>query len=236
MNPISRRRFLGGTAAFACVSLIGACSKSKSSTGTSSPAEEPTSTTTGDSVPAGEVGVPPSIEATTSTPTTFAPQTTLPAPPSTAPAAPGDVMGTLDVPGLGTFDIVESEADQNGLIVEESLNVAGVAHHAGTTPLGERGVTVIAGHRTSGTAPFNKIDRIALGDVLTVTTAAGFVVKYKVVDAKVVAANDDAAVAEVLDNAVGYGSDSRLNLYSCSKADGAPTSTAFRYVVFAIRV
>jgi len=55
----------------------------------------------------------------------------------------------------------------------------------GTALPGQPGNAVISGHRTTYGAPFHDLDRVAAGDLVTVTTVTGTHV-YQVVEARVV--------------------------------------------------
>lgn len=112
---------------------------------------EPPSTTT-----------PPTSDPTATT-TTAAPVT---APVDLAPLAPGDVVGNISIPDIGAdFYIVEG-TDLHWL--EE-----GPGHFVNTPLPGQPGNSAIAGHRTTYKAPFNRIDELVPGDLISVTTLQG---------------------------------------------------------------
>jgi len=146
-------------------------------------------------------------------------------------------LGTLSSPVLGRpIAVYEGvPTTKPTLITAASLDVPGAAHVPQTAQPGALGVAVIAAHRTTWPRPFYRLDKLAVGDHLTYTDAGGAATIFRVVETKVVL-NDEAAFAEVMTNEVRYGSDSRLTLYACSRANGRPTSTRYRLVVFAVKV
>lgn len=108
---------------------------------------------------------------TTTLPSEGAAGTTTTAPPVTAPAdlpplAPGDVVGNISIPQIGAdFYIVEG-TDLRWL-------QEGPGHFTNTPLPGQPGNSAIAGHRTTYKAPFNRIDELVPGDLITVTTLQG---------------------------------------------------------------
>jgi sortase A len=90
----------------------------------------------------------------------------------------GDAVGRIRIPaasvdwtvveGVGTADLRR-----------------GAGHMPGTALPGQPGNAVISGHRTTYGAPFHNLDRVAPGDLVTVTTVTGTHV-YQVVEARVV--------------------------------------------------
>ncbi|MBU6330354.1 MAG: class E sortase [Acidobacteria bacterium] len=91
--------------------------------------------------------------------------------PATAPTdlpipEPGDPIGRIQIPRIDVDFIMVQSVDlrylQNG------------PGHFPQTPLpGQPGNSAFAGHRTTYKAPFNRIDELAPGDVITVTTLQG---------------------------------------------------------------
>lgn len=77
--------------------------------------------------------------------------------------ARGKALTRVEVPRLG-IDVVVVE----GTTPEALRNGAG--HYEDTAYPGERGNASIAGHRTTYGAPFNRIDELAPGDVIILTT------------------------------------------------------------------
>jgi sortase A len=132
--------------------------------------------------------------APTAAPTTAAPPTTLP-----ALLSQGDAAAVIDIPKIGLDEVVVE-----GVGVEELKK--GVGHYPDTKMPGEKGNAALAGHRTTYGHPFNRIDELAPGDEITVTTRAG-TFKYGVMEKKVVTPE----TVSVLDDT----SDDRLTLTTC---------------------
>jgi sortase A len=94
------------------------------------------------------------------------------------PPPDGDAVGRIRIPvasvdwtvveGVGTADLRR-----------------GAGHMPGTALPGQPGNAVISGHRTTYGAPFHNLDRLAPGDLITVTTITG-THAYQVVEARVV--------------------------------------------------
>ena len=82
----------------------------------------------------------------------------------------------------------------------------GPGHYPGTRMPGELGNSAIAGHRTTYGAPFNRLDELAPGDPIEVTTLSG-VFRYEVTEQLIV----DPDSVEVLDDT----DDGRLTLTTC---------------------
>lgn len=116
-------------------------------------------------------------QARSTTTTTAAPTTTIDpgAPPPTLapvaggelpPAVPGDPLGIIRIEKIGVdFQIVEGVA--LGFLTE------GPGHFPSTPFPGQAGNAALAGHRTTWAAPFNRIDELVPGDVITVETVQG---------------------------------------------------------------
>ena len=111
----------------------------------------------------------PTTSAAATTTTTTAPPATLPVP------ALGDPVARLEAPSIGLDWIVVS-----GVGVDELKK--GPGHYPDTPLPGQGGNVGIAGHRTTYGAPFFRIDELAPGDdvILTSTTGDRFV--YKVTE------------------------------------------------------
>ena len=117
-----------------------------------------------------------SATTTTSAPTTTAPPrpgVTMTIPPSTVPALPDEVL-----PGLGqAAGRIEIPAIGVDWIFVEGVTSAdlkkGPGHYPDTPMPGQAGNAAIAGHRTTYGAPFNRIDELAPGDEIIVTTVQG---------------------------------------------------------------
>lgn len=82
----------------------------------------------------------------------------------------------------------------------------GPGHYPGTSYPGEKGNTVISGHRITYGEPFARLDQVVNGDLIRVSTAAG-TFEYQVVEKKIVAPNAMAVVQSF--------DDERLTLTTC---------------------
>ncbi len=79
---------------------------------------------------------------------------------------PGDPIGRIEIPRIGVdFVMVQS--------VELKYLQNGPGHFPQTPLPGQPGNSAFAGHRTTYKAPFNRIDELSPGDVITVTTLQG---------------------------------------------------------------
>lgn len=95
-----------------------------------------------------------------------------------APPPDGDALGRIRIPAAGVdWTVVEG--------VGPADLRRGAGHMPGTALPGQPGNAVISGHRTTYGAPFHNLDRVAAGDLITVTTITGTHV-FQVVEALVV--------------------------------------------------
>ena len=123
-------------------------------------------------------------------------------PPGEAPAPPpeGEAVAIIKIPKIG----VEKA-------VVEGVGVAdlkkGPGHYPGTPMPGQKGNASIAGHRTTYGAPFYRLDEMAAGDPILVTTREGDF-RYEVTELKVVTPRQTEVLAET--------ADSRLTLTTCN--------------------
>ncbi|CAB4323608.1 MAG: sortase [Actinobacteria bacterium] len=79
---------------------------------------------------------------------------------------PGDPIGRIEIPRIGVdFIMVQS--------VELKYLQNGPGHFPQTPLPGQPGNSAFAGHRTTYKAPFNRIDELSPGDIITVTTLQG---------------------------------------------------------------
>ena len=79
---------------------------------------------------------------------------------------PGDPIGIIDIPRIGSnFVFVEG--------VDLKYLSEGPGHFPGTPLPGQAGNAAIAGHRTTYKAPFNRIDELQPGDEIFITTLQG---------------------------------------------------------------
>ncbi|MEN8041396.1 MAG: class E sortase [Actinomycetota bacterium] len=97
--------------------------------------------------------------------------------------ASGTVLGSIRIPAIGLDETVRSG-------VAMAVIDQGVAHWSGTSLPGGAGNVVLAGHRTTNTRPFNKLDLLEVGDLVYMTDGTGFDVMYRVSSAYVVDPND----------------------------------------------
>jgi sortase A len=91
--------------------------------------------------------------------------------PATAPTdlpipEPGDPIGRIQIPAIGVDFIMVQSVDLKYL-------QTGPGHFPQTPLPGQPGNSAFAGHRTTYLAPFNRIDELVPGDLITVTTLQG---------------------------------------------------------------
>ena len=84
--------------------------------------------------------------------------------PAAQPAA-GAALGRVEIPRLGLSAPLYQGTTATVL-------ARGPGHYSGTALPGERRTIGIAGHRTTHTRPFARINRLRAGDRLTITTTA----------------------------------------------------------------
>lgn len=111
----------------------------------------------------------PASTTTTTAATSGGPGATI-APPAPATSIPapeaGQPIGQITIPRIGAdFYMVEG--------VELRYLQEGPGHFPGTPLPGQAGNAAVAGHRTTYKAPFNRIDELAPGDPITITTLQG---------------------------------------------------------------
>lgn len=98
---------------------------------------------------------------------------------ASGPTSPGDVVGWIEIPRIGLSAPVVEMANVDD---RENLN-KGPAHLAGTAYPGEVGNCVIAGHRTTYSRPFFRLDEVSEGDEVILTSKDGlkyaYLVKWK---------------------------------------------------------
>jgi hypothetical protein len=152
-------------------------------------------------------------------------------------AAQRRVIGGLVSTTLGKHLVYEGigSASAPDTMNSASAYVPGVVHELGTAQ-GDRGVTVVAGHRTSMRRPFRYLDQLPIGEQVRYDNYADDTqTVYEVVEIKY-PLDPKRVYDEVCGQTVRYGSDTRLNLYACTRANGRPTSTKYRIVVFCVAV
>lgn len=91
--------------------------------------------------------------------------------PATAPTdlpipEPGDPIGRIEIPAIGVDFIMVQSVDLKYL-------QSGPGHFPQTPLPGQPGNSAFAGHRTTYKAPFNRIDELKPGDLITTTTLQG---------------------------------------------------------------
>ncbi len=94
-----------------------------------------------------------------------------PSDPTTAPTDlpipdPGDPIGRIQIPTIGVDFIMVQGVDLKYL-------QTGPGHFPQTPLPGQPGNSAFAGHRTTYKAPFNRIDELLPGDLITITTLQG---------------------------------------------------------------
>jgi len=95
----------------------------------------------------------------------------------------GVAIGRLEIPAISLNEVIREGVDL-------SVIDRGVAHWAGTATAGGFGNMVLAGHRTTKTAPFHDLDRLRPGDSITVTGFDRRVAEYAVTETVVVSPRD----------------------------------------------
>lgn len=95
----------------------------------------------------------------------------------------GITVGSLQIPTIGVDEVIREG-------VHLSVIDRGVAHWAGTAEAGGIGNMVLAGHRTTKTAPFVHLDRLQPGDEIEVAGLDGRVATYRVTDTVIVSPSD----------------------------------------------
>ena len=117
--------------------------------------------------------VPGATPATTTTATPASPPSTTlvgeaAGPDATTPVdvAPGEALARIRIPEIGVDKLVVE-----GVTVDDLRK--GPGHYRSTPQPGQAGNAAIAGHRTTYGAPFSRIDELAPGDKITVTTLHG---------------------------------------------------------------
>ncbi len=134
-------------------------------------------------------------------PAPAAPAAPSPEPMAAPPPAPeGEAVAILKIPRLGV-----EKAVIEGVGLPELKKGPG---HYPTTPMpGQPGNAAIAGHRTTYGAPFFKLDELARGDEIVVTTRQGEF-RYDVMESKIVSPEETAVLDDM--------GDDRLTLTTCN--------------------
>ena len=137
-----------------------------------------TATTT---APATTLGPTTTVDATTTTSSTSTTVAPLP------DFAAGDVMARIEIPSIGLDAKVVSG------VQPEDLKL-GPGHYPDTPMPGQFGNSAIAGHRTTYGQPFFRLDEVAPGDEIVLTTVQGRFV-YRATASEIVAADRSDVVA-----------------------------------------
>jgi sortase A len=143
--------------------------------------------------------VPGTTAPLTTAPTTAAPTTAVTPPAFVTDIHPGDPVARLEIPKIGVDKIVVAGTDTADLR-------KGPGHYPNTPLPGQLGNAAIAGHRTTFGAPFYRINELAAGDEIKVTTLEGVFV-YRVTEQLIVAPTDVSVIANT--------ADAELTLTSC---------------------
>lgn len=89
----------------------------------------------------------------------------------------------LRIPAIGLDEDIRAGIDL-------SVLSQGPGHWVGTAQPGGAGNVVLAGHRTTYTAPFNQLDRLAPGDMMYFSTPSGVDAMYVVTETLIVDPTD----------------------------------------------
>lgn len=95
----------------------------------------------------------------------------------------GVSIGRLEIPAIGIKEVIREGVDL-------SVIDRGVAHWAGTAAAGGYGNMVLAGHRTTKTAPFRDLDLLRPGDSIMVTGFDQRVARYVVTETVIVSPSE----------------------------------------------
>ncbi|MDH3471379.1 MAG: class E sortase [Acidimicrobiia bacterium] len=95
----------------------------------------------------------------------------------------GTPLGAIRIPAIDLDDRILAGVSLS--VIDE-----GVAHWVGTSSPGGAGNMVLAGHRTTHSAPFNRIDELEFGDMMYFSDAMGREVMYKVTETLIVDPDD----------------------------------------------
>jgi sortase A len=128
--------------------------------------------------------------------------TLLPAGATVAVPAEGSVLAELNIPAIGVDQFVVSGTATADL-------AKGPGHYTGTAMPGQAGNVVIAGHRTTHGAPFNRLGDIVVGDKIILTTLSGVNLTYVVAQTPFPVSPSDVTVLN------DFG-DNRITLTTCN--------------------
>jgi len=91
----------------------------------------------------------------------------------------GALIGSVSIPAIGVEESLRSGVALD--VIDQ-----GPAHWVGTAQPGQSGNVVVAGHRSTHSAPFRDLDRLTAGDIVVVSDAAGFEMIYRVTETFIV--------------------------------------------------
>ncbi len=92
-------------------------------------------------------------------------------------------LGDLSIPAIGLNEPVRVGVDL-------SVLDRGVGYWAGTSMPGTDGNVVLGGHRSTHTRPFNNLDKLVAGDLVTMTDGDGIDIMYRVTETLIVEPTD----------------------------------------------
>ena len=95
----------------------------------------------------------------------------------------GHLIGHIRIPEIGLNTAIRAGVALD--VIDQ-----GPAHWIGTAQPGEVGNVVLAGHRTTHTAPFRQLDQLAPGSLIYLTDPRGFEVIYRVSETFIVEPQD----------------------------------------------
>ncbi len=130
---------------------------------------------------------PPVTAPVDTTATTETTETTSPPAPAVPEFQPGDAMARIEIPSIGLDATVVS-----GVAPADLKD--GPGHYPDTPMPGQLGNAAIAGHRTTYGQPFFRLDEVAPGDEIVLTTVQGRFV-YRMTANEIVAPSDAQVVA-----------------------------------------
>jgi sortase A len=114
----------------------------------------------------------------------------------------GSVLAHLSIPAIGVSQFVVSGTATGDL-------AKGPGHYTGTAMPGQAGNVVIAGHRTTHGAPFNKLGDVSVGNTIVLSTLTGQNLTYVVSQAPFAVSPGDVTVLN------DFG-DNRITLTTCN--------------------
>ncbi len=140
-----------------------------------------------------------------------------------APPANGDLIGVVTIPSIEVEVPVLEGMDAS--VLDQGV----LGHYPGTAAPGQVGNFAVAGHRTTHGAPMHDIDRIAVGDPITVETSRGWDV-YTMQRHRIVTPDAVEVIAPVPDDPSATASAAWMVLTSCHPK----LSAAKRIIAYAV--